>query len=215
MVELGLKITLAYCLGSVLGSVLVGRMWGGQDVRAAGSGNPGATNALRTRGKGFAVCVLLIDVGKGILALAVIPGLPIPGVGADPAVDRSLLLYAVGLAALLGHVFPIWFDLKGGKGGATAAGLLAYLAPVVLAPVIGVWLLVIFVTGFVGIATVTAAWVAAAWVGWTGLPEQHGFFVFTCLVASLILYTHRTNLRRMLRGEEARFDRFFGLVKKS
>lgn len=213
MVELGLKFTLAYCLGSVLGSMVVGFVYGGRDIRRTGSGNAGATNALRTYGKLFALWVLVVDVGKGILAAAVIPGLAIPGVGIDPALDRSLLLHAVAFAAILGHVFPVWFAFRGGKGGATAAGLLAYLAPPLFIPVIGLWLLVVFVTGFVGIATVTATVGAAVWVGFTRLPEEHGFFVFACLVALLVVYTHRGNLRRMLDGDEARFGRFFGLKK--
>jgi glycerol-3-phosphate acyltransferase PlsY len=213
MIELGLKFTLAYCLGSVLGSLLLGRLCGGQDIRRQGSGNAGATNALRTRGKLFALGVLSIDVGKGVLAVAAIPGLALPGVGFDSSVDRALLLYAVAFAVILGHVFPVWFGFRGGKGGATAAGLLLYLAPSVALPVIGVWLLVIFFSGYVGIATVSAALAAAAYIGWTRLPSESGFFVFACLVALLIVYTHRENLRRMLHGNEARFGRFFGLKK--
>lgn len=213
MIELGLKFTLGYCLGSVLGSLLLGRVCGGEDIRRQGSGNAGATNALRTRGKLFALSVLIIDAGKGVLAVAVIPGLAIPGIGIDAGVERSLLLYAVAFAVILGHVFPVWFGFRGGKGGATAAGLLLYLAPSVALPVVGVWLLVIFLSGYVGIATVGAAAAAAAYIGWTRLPQQSGFFIFACLVALLIVYTHRSNLRRMLNGNEARFGRFFGLKK--
>lgn len=213
MIELGLKFTLSYCLGSLLGSLLVGYVYGAQDIRSTGSGNAGATNALRAGGKLFALYVLIIDAGKGALAAAAIPGLAIPGIGLDAGVDRSLVLYAVGFAAILGHVFPVWFGFRGGKGGATAVGLLAYLAPSVALAAVGIWLLVVFLTGYVGIATVTAAVAAAAYVGWTHLPEQSGFFVFACLVALLIIYTHRSNLRRMLHGNEARFGRFFGLRK--
>lgn len=213
MIELGLKFTLSYCFGSLLGSLLVGYVYGMQDIRRTGSGNAGATNALRTGGKLFALSVLIIDAGKGALAAAVIPGLAIPGIGLDAGVDRALVLYAVGFAAIAGHVFPVWFGFRGGKGGATAVGLLAYLAPSVALAAVGIWLLVVFLTGYVGIATVTAAVAAAAYVGWTRLPEQSGFFVFACLVALLIIYTHRSNLRRMLHGNEARFSRFFGLKK--
>ncbi len=94
MIELGLKVTLAYLVGAVLGSLLVGFFYGGVDIRKAGSGNAGGTNALRTQGKVFALWVMIIDIGKGILAAAVIPPLVIPGVGIDPSVDRSLVLYA-------------------------------------------------------------------------------------------------------------------------
>jgi hypothetical protein len=92
MIELGLKVTLAYLVGSVLGSLFVGFFYGGVDIRKAGSGNAGGTNALRTQGKVFALWVMIIDIGKGILAAVVIPPLVIPGVGIDAAVDRSLVL---------------------------------------------------------------------------------------------------------------------------
>jgi glycerol-3-phosphate acyltransferase PlsY len=207
MVELGLKFTLAYLLGSVLGSLVVGYLKGGVDIRRLGSGNAGGTNALRTQGKWFALGVMVIDVGKGVLAAAVLPGLALPGVAIDPAVDRTLLLYAVGIAAIAGHVFPVWFDFRGGKGGATAAGLLLFVAPGAAPPVIGFWLGVVLLTGYVGLATITSAVAAVVFIGFTRLPEQHGLFIFTCFVAAILIYTHRSNIRRMLNGTEARFAR--------
>jgi len=205
MIELGLKITLAYLVGAVLGSLLVGFLYGGIDIRRAGSGNPGGTNALRTQGKVFALWVMIIDIGKGIVAAMVIPSLVIPGVGSDPAVDRALVLYAVAFAAILGHVFPVWFGFRGGKGGATAAGLLCYLAPAAALPVIGSWLLIVFLTGFVGLATMSASLVAVLFLGFTALPEESGLFVFACATATLLIYAHRGNIRRMLDGTESRF----------
>jgi acyl phosphate:glycerol-3-phosphate acyltransferase len=210
MIELGLKFTLAYLIGSVLGSLVVGFVRGGIDIRRLGSGNAGGTNALRTQGKWFALWVMVIDVGKGILAAAWIPGLAIPGVGIDPDVSRDLVLYAVAFAAVVGHVFPLWFGFKGGKGGATAAGLLLYFDPVLGLPVLGAWLGIILLTGFVGLSTMGAAVGAAAFIGLTRLPEQHGFFTFACTVAALILYTHRSNIRRMLDRTEPRFRRVQG-----
>jgi glycerol-3-phosphate acyltransferase PlsY len=205
MIELGLKVTLAYLLGAVLGSLLVGFFYGGVDIRKAGSGNAGGTNALRTQGKVFALWVMLIDIGKGILAAAAIPPLAIPGVGIDPSVDRSLVLYGVAFAAILGHVFPVWFGFRGGKGGATAAGLLCYLAPAAALPVLGSWLLIAFTTGFVGLATISAALVAVVFLGFTALPDRSGLFLFACATAVLLLYAHRGNIRRMLDGTESRF----------
>jgi glycerol-3-phosphate acyltransferase PlsY len=211
MLELGLKLALSYLLGSVMGAMLVGWLRGGIDIRQSGSGNAGGTNALRTQGKLFALWVMVIDVGKGILAAALIPPLNIPGIGFDPAVDRELLLYTVSFAVIAGHVFPLWHDFRGGKGGATAAGLLCYLSPALAMPVLGMWLAVVFFTGFVGLATMLAAVAAAVWVGSTGLPEQLPFFLFTAAVAALILFTHRGNIARMAQGRESRFGRFFGL----
>lgn len=207
MMELGLKFTLAYLIGAVLGSLLVGFCYGGVDIRKVGSGNAGGTNALRTQGKLFALLVMVIDVGKGILAAAVIPPLAIPGVGFDPDIDRSLVLYATAFAAIAGHVFPVWFGFRGGKGGATAAGLLCYLAPAAALPVIGMWLLIVLTTGFVGLATVSASLAAVVFLFFTALPQQSGLFVFACATAVLLMYAHRGNLQRMLNGTEARFGR--------
>jgi glycerol-3-phosphate acyltransferase PlsY len=206
MIELGLKVTLAYLVGAMLGSLLVGFFYGGVDIRKAGSGNAGGTNALRTQGKVFALGVMIIDIGKGILAAVVIPPLALPGVGIDAAVDRSVVLYCVAFAAILGHVFPVWFGFRGGKGGATAAGLICYLAPAAALPVLGTWLLMVFATGFVGLATISAAVVAVVYVGLTALPEQSGLFLFACATAGLLVYAHRGNVRRMLDGTESRFS---------
>lgn len=207
MIELGIKVTLAYLIGAVLGSLLVGHFKGGVDVRKLGSGNAGATNSLRTQGKLFALLVMVIDVGKGILAAAVIPPLDIPGVGIDAGVDRSLVLYGTAFAAIVGHVFPVWFGFRGGKGGATAAGLLCYLAPAAALPVLGAWVLIVLATGYVGLATISATLAAVAFLFFTALPEQSGVFVFACCTSALLIYAHRGNIRRMLNGTESRFSR--------
>jgi acyl phosphate:glycerol-3-phosphate acyltransferase len=207
MIELGLKFTLAYLIGGLLGSLIVGFLYGGVDIRKVGSRNPGGTNALRTQGKLFALWVMIIDVGKGILAVAVIAPLAIPGVGLDPDIDRSFVLYATAFGAIVGHVFPVWFGFRGGKGGATAAGLVCYLAPWTGLVVIGVWLTIVLATGYVGLATMAAALAAVVFVGFTGLPEQSGLFAFAGATAALLIYAHRGNIRRMLNGTESRFAR--------
>jgi len=211
MLELGLKFTLAYFLGGVMGALVVGALRGGVDIRKLGSGNAGGTNALRTQGKAFAAGVMLVDIGKGILAAALIPGLSLPFVEADPLVSRELLLHAVAAGAILGHVFPIWYDFRGGKGGATAAGLVCYLAPGLGAGVIGLWLAIVFFSGYVGLATISATLAAAIWLGAFVLPERPELFGFACFVALLTLFTHRANIGRMLQGRESRFSRFFGI----
>jgi glycerol-3-phosphate acyltransferase PlsY len=206
--DLALKVLLAYLLGSVVGSLVIGRLRGGVDIRKLGSGNAGGTNALRTQGKAFAFWVMAIDIGKGILAAAVLPALPLFHVAPDPAVDRDVILYAVAFAAIVGHVFPVWFGFRGGKGGATAAGLLIYLAPPALAfAIIGGWLLVVLVTGYVGLATISAAALAAVLVGVLLLPEESGLFAFALATATLLIYAHRGNIQRMLNGTESRFAR--------
>jgi glycerol-3-phosphate acyltransferase PlsY len=207
MIELGIKLTLAYLLGAVLGSLVVGYLKGGVDIRKAGSGNAGGTNALRTQGKMFALWVMIIDIGKGILAVALVAPLALPGIGLDPLVDRSLVLYGVAFAAIVGHVFPVWFGFRGGKGGATAAGLLCYLAPSAALPVIGAWLLIVLTTGYVGLATISACVAAVVFLFFTALPEESGLFGFACCTAALLIYAHRGNIRRMLNGTESRFSR--------
>jgi acyl phosphate:glycerol-3-phosphate acyltransferase len=207
MLELGLKFTLAYALGSVLGGLVVGWLFGGVDIRRAGSGNAGATNALRTRGKLFAFLVILIDVGKGILAVLLIPELNLPGIGFDPLVDRNLITYGVAIAAIVGHVYPIWFDFKGGKGGATAAGMLLVFAPLFAPVIIGIWIGIVFATGFVGLATMSASVAAAILFAIFKPPEGEALVVFATLVAALIVFTHRSNIRRMFDGTESRFRR--------
>ena len=208
MIELGLKFTAAYLLGSVLGSLVVGYLRGGVDIRRIGSGNPGGTNALRTQGWLFAFWVMAIDVGKGIAAVVLLPNLELFGFGVDPSVNRDLVLYSVAFAAVLGHVYPLWHNFKGGKGGATAIGILCALEPQLAIAVIVIWSAVIALTGFVGLATMAGAFAAAAWVGATRLPADVGLLVFTTAIALLIVFTHRSNIRRMRDGTEVRMGKF-------
>ena len=201
MIELGLKVTLAYLVGSVLGSLLVGFFYGGVDIRKAGSGNAGGTNALRTQGKVFALWVMVIDIGKGILAVAVIPPLVIPGVGIDASVDRSLVLYGVAFAAIVGHVFPVWFGFRGGKGVACALGVFSALLPLagLLAAVIYVQTLAL--TRVSAIGSLTAVNAAALHILITDTaPAYKGLVV---AIAALIWVRHRGNLRELSRSRRA------------
>ena len=211
MSELGLKFTAAYLLGSILGSLVVGQLCGGVDIRELGSHNAGGTNALRTQGKVFALWVMLIDVGKGVIPVLLLPAIAIPGVGLDAQVSRELITYAVGFGTILGHVYPLWYAFRGGKGGATSAGVLFALAPWLALPAIGIWFAVIVVTRYVGLATMSVVIGVSAYIGLTRLPEEYGLFIFSLFAAALILYTHRANIKRMLEGNENRTEvvRFF------
>ena len=209
MLELGIKVTAAFLLGSMLGSLVVGRLFGGIDIRKVGSGNAGGTNALRTQGKLFAFLVMLIDVGKGILAVLILPSLSIPGIGIDASIDRDLLIYSVAFAVIVGHVYPVWFEFKGGKGGATAAGILFVLAPATAPIVIGIWIAVVAISGFVGLATMGATVAAAFILAFQRLPAEHDLVLFAACVAALIIYSHRSNIQRMCNGTESRIGRRF------
>ncbi|MEX1994923.1 MAG: glycerol-3-phosphate acyltransferase, partial [Steroidobacteraceae bacterium] len=172
VLELGLKVLIAYLLGSLMGALLVGGLRG-VDIREQGSGNAGGTNALRTQGFWFAAATVVIDVGKGWLAAGWLPGVEIPGVAADPLVDRGWLTAACAAAAVIGHVWPQYHEFRGGKGGATLVGALLALAPPVVAVMLVAWFAVAILTGLAGLATMTAAIAVpiAIWVlGPPGLP---------------------------------------------
>lgn len=207
MFELFTKVLLAYVLGTAMGGAIVGRLRGGVDLRAQGSGNLGATNALRTQGRGFALLVLAIDVGKGVLAATAVPALPWPAAGALEA-GRDALPYACGAAAAIGHVYPAWFGFRGGKGAATLAGIVAALLTPALPWVLLAFALVVVLTGYVGLGTVSAAVTALLWAACfapDGLFSAPG--VFTLTMALLVVFTHRGNLARVWQGRENRFER--------
>lgn len=204
VLELGFKNLLAYLLGSVIGSLLVGRLRGGVDIRTQGSGNAGGTNALRTQGPWFAVWVMIIDVGKGFIAVNVVPGLSLPGIPADPLVSREWLAVTCAVSAVLGHVYPLWHEFRGGKGAATLVGVLAGIAPAALAPVLGVWLVTVLLSGYVGLATMLAAFAFPAFLFISQTTVAPPLMTLGIAMAFFVAYTHRSNLKRMLAGNESR-----------
>jgi glycerol-3-phosphate acyltransferase PlsY len=209
MLELGVKTLLAYLLGSLIGSLLVGRLRGGVDIRTLGSGNAGGTNALRTQGLAFAVWVMIIDIGKGWLAAGLLPPLSLPGIGIDPQVDRTWLAVACAAAAVIGHVYPVWYGFRGGKGAATLVGVLVGLKPVALLPVFVVWLVVVMVTGFVGLATMISVASFAGYVAITEAAPSAALLTFGAVMTLFVCYTHRSNIERMLAGTESRAKRLW------
>ncbi len=204
MLELGVKFLISYLLGSLMGSLLVGYLRGGVDIRDLGSGNAGGTNALRTQGAWFALGVVLIDVGKGILAAGVVPGLDIPGVGFDPAVSREWLAVACASAAVIGHVWPVYHRFRGGKGAATLVGTLVVLSPQLLLVVLVVFATVLILSGYVGLSTMIATAALPVWIAMTQMPGALPLFVYTVFMAVFIVYCHRSNIDRMLQGSENR-----------
>jgi len=207
LLELGLKTLIGYLLGSLVGALLVGR-FRGVDIRTMGSGNAGGTNALRTQGFAFAAATVVIDVGKGWLAAGWLPGLAIPGVAENPAVARDWLAVSCAAAAVAGHVWPLWHDFRGGKGGATLAGSLFAFSPTLLAAALGAWLVVAALSGFVGLATVSAA-AATAVVAVSQPLESAAILAFTIAMTALVAWAHRVNFARMRAGEEPRATRIW------
>lgn len=214
MLELGVKTLLAYLLGSIIGSLLVGQLRGGVDIRKLGSGNAGGTNALRTQGPMFAFWVIVIDAGKGWIAAALLPQLQLPLVGIDPTIDRLWLAVACAAAVVVGHVYPVWYGFRGGKGAATLIGVLLGLKPVALIPVLIVWLVVVMLSGFVGLATMIATAAFPAYVLFAGDDPSRALLSFGCVMLLFVCYTHRSNIERMRAGTENRAQRLWLLRRR-
>ena len=190
----------AYLLGSVSGSLLLGRLRG-VDIRRHGSGNAGGTNALRTLGWRFALGVVAIDLGKGALAA----WLALRFAPLGQALDVTAHGYAAAACAVVGHVWPLWHGFRGGKGAATAVGGLLMLWPWSIGVLLPVWMLVLVATGYVGLSTVLAA-LALPVLAW-GTDAEPARLWFSMFAALFIAFTHRANLQRLRQGTESRFER--------
>jgi glycerol-3-phosphate acyltransferase PlsY len=204
--ELIVKGALAYLLGSVVGSLLIGK-FRGIDIRTMGSGNAGATNMLRTQGKAVALAVLVIDFLKGWLATAVLAAWRPPGAAADPAL-HAWCISVCGLAVMIGHVYPLWYGFRGGKGVATFLGAVLGVSPMLALVAVAVWVVVVIVFGFVSLGSMLAA-AAVAVVIATGSTERQPLLLFGVLAALLIIYTHRANIARLRAGSESRARRLW------
>lgn len=207
MLELGIKTLLSYLLGSLVGSLLLGSLKG-VDIRTQGSGNAGSTNALRTQGRSFALAVLAIDVGKALLAVGVLPAASLPFTAGEPGVDREWVTVACAAAVVIGHVYPVWYEFRGGKGAATLLGAVAMLAPVALLPILGVWLACVLVTGYVGLGTMLGVASLPLYVAFAQ-PADTPLLAFGIVMAVFVAYTHRGNIRRMMDGNENRAQRLW------
>ena len=208
MLELGVKFLISYFIGSLMGAMIMGKLKGGVDIRTMGSGNAGGTNALRTQGIWFALGVVIVDVGKGVIGAGIVPGLEIPFVPQDPAVSRTWLTLCCGLAAVFGHVWPVYHGFKGGKGAATFVGTLVFIAPTLIIAVLLVWATVVVLTGYVGLATMTAATALPLWVAITGLDlDKQPLFIYLAVIAGCIIFWHRSNIQRMRDGVEHRNEK--------
>lgn len=209
MLELGVKILLAYLLGSLIGSLLVGQLRGGVDIRKLGSGNAGGTNALRTQGWWFALWVMIIDIGKGWVAAGLLAPMYLPGIGIDPQVERDWLAVACATAVVLGHVYPVWYGFRGGKGAATLIGVLIGLKPVAILPVFGVWLAAVMLTGFVGLGTMLAVAAFPIYLAIAEAEPSTAMLMFGAVMTVFVCYTHRGNIERMRAGTENRARRLW------
>ncbi len=190
-------ILTAYLLGSLSGSLLLGRLRG-IDIRTLGSGNAGGTNAFRTQGAKFALGVVLIDIGKGALAAWL-------GLAFTSDATAHWLPFATAFAAAVGHVWPLWHGFRGGKGAATVVGGVSVLWPAAVPVLLAIWLCALILSGYVGLSTVIAGMsiVVLALTTHADTPR----LAYAIAAALLLLFTHRGNLARLHAGTESRFEK--------
>ena len=200
-----LGLLVAYLAGSIPAAYIAGRVTKGIDLRQHGSGNLGATNVYRVLGAKVAIAVLLFDAAKGAIPVFWLPR--VANAGADP---QSLTLWAIayGVAAILGHVRPVFLLWKGGgKGVATAAGVFAALAPGAIVVALVAWFVVLIVSGYMSLASLAGA--AALPIAILVLVgARSALFQVSLAVAAFVFWTHRSNIGRLRRGEEPRFGRW-------
>jgi acyl phosphate:glycerol-3-phosphate acyltransferase len=197
-----LAFVLAYVLGSIPSSVWFGKIFHGIDVREHGSGNAGATNVIRVLGWKTGIPVMIIDIGKGWLAayLPVIFSLAEPG-----SAHLITLQILTGLTAIIGHVFPVLAGFRGGKGVGSTFGVLLALHPMLTLFCLGVFLVVLLLTGYVSVSSMSFG-LAFPILLFTvfGTPSLI-FKIFSLFVALALIFTHRKNIKRLLKGEESKF----------
>ncbi len=191
-----ISIPLAYLLGSIPFGYLLVRIFRKQDIRATGSGNIGATNVARSGAKGLGIATLLLDLGKAFAAVKIAQHLA-PG-------DYDLAV-AAAVAAILGHVFPIWLSFRGGKGVASALGVFFALTPASALCIFGVFLVILLLTRYVSLASIVAA-AAFPIVGFYFVPLRSPVVIAGFLfIPLLVIVKHHQNIRRLLSGTESRF----------
>lgn len=198
-----LVIILAYCIGSIPTALIVSRLFFGIDIRDYGSGNMGATNTFRVLGSKYGTYVMVVDMLKGVAAVKLFLLLPYY---TDPihSVDRMNLQIGLGLAAVVGHIFPLWADFKGGKGVATLFGMVLAIQPDVALACVGVFLLVLYTTRFVSLSSIFAGVAFAVFILYIFDYHETLYRIFAVSVALLVLLTHQKNIGRLLRGNESK-----------
>jgi acyl phosphate:glycerol-3-phosphate acyltransferase len=208
--ELIVKATISYLLGSIVGGLVVGRLRGGVDIRRLGSGNAGGTNALRTQGKSFAFWVMLIDIGKGWLAVQIVAHMVLlPVIPLAPSWVRVWIPMSCGIAAIVGHVYPLWYGFRGGKGVATLLGVVLGLDAWLMVPLLLTWILTVAVFGFVGLASMVATASLPVCSLLSGTDNDLPQLVFGLAATLLVAWTHRGNIARMRAGTEPRARRLW------
>lgn len=196
-----LLIVLAYLIGSIPTSVWVSRYFFAIDIRDYGSGNAGATNTYRVLGPKWGTLVMIVDMVKGMAAVKLALLLP---VYADNETQFLNLQIGLGLAAVAGHIFPIWADFRGGKGVATLFGLVLGISPWTALGCIGVFLLVLYLTRFVSLSSILASVAFPVFILLIFNVDNNMYRIFAIAVALMVLLTHQKNIGRLLKGDESK-----------
>jgi glycerol-3-phosphate acyltransferase PlsY len=194
-----LLILLAYLIGSVPTAIWVSRSFFGIDIREYGSGNAGATNTFRVLGSRWGSFVMAADVIKGILATGLY--ILVPYYLHDEA-ERTNFMVGLGLAAVVGHIFPIWAEFRGGKGVATLFGMIIAIQPLAAVCCVAVFLLVLYLTRFVSLSSILASVAFAVFILYIFDAKETLYRGFAIAVALMVVLTHQKNITRLLRGSE-------------
>jgi acyl phosphate:glycerol-3-phosphate acyltransferase len=196
-----LLIVLAYLIGSIPTSVWVSQYFFDIDIRDYGSGNAGATNTYRVLGPKWGTIVMVTDMIKGVVAVKLALLLP---AYADSEVNLQNLQTGLGLAAVVGHIFPIWADFRGGKGVATLFGLVLGISPWTALSCVGIFMLVLYLTRFVSLSSILASIAFPIFILVIFNVENPAYRVFAIAVALMVLLTHQKNIGRILKGSESK-----------
>lgn len=196
-----LLILLAYLIGSIPTALIISKRFFGIDIRDYGSGNMGATNTFRVLGSRYGTMVMAFDILKGMGAVALYNFIPYY---LHNDLERTNFMLGLGLAAVVGHIFPIFAGFKGGKGVATLLGMVLAVQPIIAISCIGVFVLVLYLTRYVSLSSILAAVALPVCVLWIWNEHEVLYRVFALLVAILVVFTHQKNIGRILRGVESR-----------
>lgn len=194
-------IIVSYLIGSIPTALIVSKKFFGIDIREYGSGNMGATNTFRVLGSRYGTMVMVIDILKGMAAVMLYNFLPFY---LNHELERTNLMLGLGTAAVLGHIFPVFANFKGGKGVATLLGMVLAIQPVIAVSCIGVFVLVLYLTRYVSLSSILAALSLPICVLWIWNEHEVLYKIFALLVAVLVVITHQKNIGRILRGVESR-----------
>ena len=212
--EILIKLVLSYLIGSTSGSILLGKLKG-VDIRNMGSGNAGGTNAFRTQGASFAAGVLGIDILKGFISAKFISAMNLP-IFSSSTVDPNLLIIFCAVAAVRGQVYPLYHGFRGGKGGGAAIGMIFAISWPSISLAILLWLVILLLTGYVGLGTMIGSVSVIYFAHYFKDAINNPYFLpFTIFLSFFIIYTHRSNIKRMLDGTENRFEKAMIFRKKN